>query len=126
MSETASDDVLAVNATFYATMREGDMRAMDRLWSEKREVSCTHPGRPSIFGRKAVMASWHAVFASGAPLEIHEVEAHVTVTGGVAVVLCIEVLGAWRLMASNVFVREGDVWRMINHQACEIVAAETP
>ena len=120
MSETETEAVLAANADFYEAMRTGDLAAMDRLWSRRRQVSCTHPGRPAIFGREAVMESWRIVLEVYEPPSIRPVAPHAIVTGTTALVLCREDLGRVELMASNAFVREDGEWRMINHQATDI------
>ena len=45
------------------------------------------------------------------------------VLGAVAYVICFEDLDGGYLVATNVFVREGSLWRMIHHQAGPTAAA---
>ena len=44
--------------------------------------------------------------------------------GEVAFVTCHEVLPSGRLAATNVFVREGDAWRLVHHQATPIARGQ--
>ncbi|MGF1447536.1 MAG: nuclear transport factor 2 family protein [Pikeienuella sp.] len=114
--------VLAVNQAFYLAMRQGDLAAMDALWSRAREVSCTHPGRPMLIGRVEIMDSWRAILGQGTAPEIRCVDPVACVFRGTAFVLCEErVMGA-RLLAINSFALEprGNIWRMIGHHASEL------
>ena len=120
MKTTEVDAVLAANAAFYQAMRAGDYRAMQRLWTRRRPVSCTHPGGPMIQGRTAVMASWRRILLSGRALPIRALEPSAVVTGLSALVLCRENLGRTQMMAANTFVHEAGGWRMLAHQAAEI------
>lgn len=116
---TDTDDVRVANEAFYRAMRERDLDAMDGLWSRERAVSCTHPSGPTIYGRNAVMASWRLILAHQPPA-IHPADERIILTGRTAMVLCRERIGHIEMMASNAWVREGDGWRMVNHQAAHI------
>ena len=120
MTTTEADAVLAANAAFYEAMRAGDYEAMERLWTRRRQVSCTHPGRPMIRGRVGVMASWRRILLRGRPVRIDPLDPVAVVTGGSALVLCREDLGGSQMMASNAFVREAEGWRILSHQAAKI------
>ena len=124
MSEIGTDAVLGANAAFYRAMRMGDLAAMARLWSERRPVSCAHPGGPVLFGRDAVIESWRAILHDTAPPPIVADAPRPVVTGPSALVLCVERIGAHRLMAVNTFLREDGRWRMIGHRAEELPSDE--
>jgi hypothetical protein len=114
--------VLAANDAFYKAMREGDYAAMERLWAERRTVTCTHPDWHMLMGREAVMESWRMILTEHEPPEIWPVDAQAIVTGSTAIVLCGERIGGFELVASNSFVREGRSWRLLNHQAAHAPA----
>jgi len=123
MSDIETEALLEANEAFYRAMRAADLAAMNALWSRTRRVSCTHPDGPSLFGREAVMESWRVIFASPDGVPIQAAESRAVVIGRTAMVLCREELGNRQLMASNVFVREGAGWHMVNHQATPIPRA---
>jgi len=116
---TDSAAVLDANEAFYRAMREADLDVMEALWARSRQVSCTHPSGPPIFGRDAVMASWRMILGHEPP-EVYPDEPQVIVTGRTAMVLCKERIGRFELMASNTWVREDGAWRMVSHQAAAI------
>lgn len=120
MTTTEANAVLAANAAFYQAMRDGDYEAMERLWTRRRPVSCTHPGRPMIQGRAAVMSSWRRILLRARPVRIEPCEPVAVVCGRSALVLCREDVGAGQMMASNTFVQEAGGWRMLSHQAAKI------
>lgn len=119
MTRSQVTAVLDANEAFYRAMRAGDLDAMDALWARGRQVSCTHPDGPAIFGRGAVMASWRMILRHQPP-EIHASEPQAIITGQSAMVLCREQIGPIELMASNAWVREDGAWRMVNHQAAQV------
>lgn len=121
----AKRQVLATNDAFYKAMREGDYAAMDRLWAERRTVTCTHPDWHMLIGRDAVMESWRVILTEHEPPAIWPVEVQAIVTGSTAMVLCTERIGSIELVASNGFVREGRNWRMLNHQSAHAPAEST-
>ena len=115
MSDT--DAVLFANEAFYQAFVDRDLQAMEAMWSHEVPVSCIHPGWAPLFGRDEVMTSWAAIVsAPGAP-DIRCRGARAQVYGETAFVVCFEQLGGDFLIATNVFVREGSVWRMVHHQA---------
>jgi hypothetical protein len=114
--------VLAANDAFYKAMREGDYAAMDRVWAETRRVTCTHPDWHMLIGRDAVMESWRVILTEHEPPAIWPAEPQAVVTGSTALVLCTERIGGIDLVAANAFVREGMLWRILNHQSAHVPA----
>lgn len=114
---TQQDAVLFANEAFYVSFNSQDMTAMADLWSSKVRVSCIHPGWPPLFGREEVLESWEGIFAGETPPQItcHGARAHVY--GEAATVLCYERIPESYLIATNVFIREGGLWKIVHHQA---------
>jgi len=115
MSDT--DAVLFANEAFYRAFADRDEEAMDDLWSTTAQVACLHPGWGPLFGRDDVMESWIAIIRNpdSPPLLYHDARAQVH--GDTACVICFEEIAGNFLVATNVFVREGRVWKIVHHQA---------
>ena len=119
---TDSDAVLAANLEFYRAFTTRDLVAMDALWAHEAPVTCVHPGWPAIAGRDAVMESWHSILANPDAPKIACYDERVMLYGDAALIVCEEELAGGTLIASNLFVRENDSWRIAHHQAGQLVA----
>jgi ketosteroid isomerase-like protein len=117
-------DVLEANEAFYRAFASHDAAAMDRVWAERHPVACIHPGWDVIDGRRDVLTSWQRIFDSEAAPDVSCSHAEARVIGDAAFVTCHEVLPGGRLAATNVFVREGSVWKIVHHQATIIAPGQ--
>jgi ketosteroid isomerase-like protein len=116
-------EILAANQAFYDAFRSEDALAMEALWAHRSPVACIHPGWAALLGRERVMSSWREIMASGAP-PIRCAAPRVQVLGDVAYVLCDEIVGGGRLVATNIFVREDGQWLLVHHHAGPVAASE--
>jgi len=105
------------NEAFYRAFASLDLELMADVWARETEVRCLHPGAHPILGRELVLASWREIFANSesGSISFHVREA--TMAGGLGIVCCFEVVNGHFGVATNLFVREGSLWRMIHHQA---------
>lgn len=114
-----SDEVAVrfANEAFYVAFASRDLDAMEAVWVRNVSVTCIHPGWNPLSGRDAVMDSWAAILNNrNAPdIECRNAKAHVL--GDRAYVICHEVLSEAFLVATNIFVRADDGWKMVHHQA---------
>ena len=111
------DDALASNEAFYRAFNQRDIDLMSALWAESDDVTCIHPGWNALEGRERVLDSWRAILGNPGQARIVTGGATVTVHSDVAVVLCRELVGGSPLIATNVFVREGEGWKLLHHQS---------
>jgi ketosteroid isomerase-like protein len=112
------DGVLEANRAFYRAFARRDIAALEELWANATPVACLHPGQAPLFERAAIMESWQAIFRNpGTPTEIRIVEDRVVVRGRMGIVICREVFSRAHLLATNMFVREGDAWKIAHHQS---------
>lgn len=118
-----SDEILAANQAFYEAFAAEDSERMDALWARRAPVTCVHPGWPALVGRVRVMASFRAILENGAP-PVRAQNPSVQELGEVAYVVCDERIGRGRLVATNVFVREDDEWRLVHHHAGQVADGE--
>lgn len=123
---TAEYAVLQANQSFYEAYSTGDMAAMERCWSTQQPVTCIHPGWQVLRGHDRVMASWRALMAGrhSPPQSCESV--HAIIIDQVAVVTCIERGSAGKLAATNIFVLEDGLWKMIHHQASHYTERTIP
>jgi len=111
------EEVTAANTEFYRAFGAGDFSAMDALWAHKSDVVCIHPGWPPVSGRANVMASWIGILSNPPEPAVQNAEECIYLMGEAAMVVCFETIGEMILTATNLFVREERVWRMVHHHA---------
>lgn len=114
-----SDDelVLKANEAFYAAFAQGDFPAMDTIWAKDSPVACIHPGWPPLQDRAKIMQSWQGILSNPPRPPIVALQPQVHLHGDAAIVICWEAIGTIHLVATNIFVLEAGVWRMVLHQS---------
>jgi predicted nuclease with RNAse H fold len=114
---TEKDKVLSANLEFYRAFTLRDVTAMEALWARTLPVSCVHPGWMALRDRDAVMASWRDILANPEAPRVMCHDEDAVLYGDFAIVTCEEALESNTLVATNIFAREDDAWRLIHHQA---------
>jgi uncharacterized protein (TIGR02246 family) len=132
-------DVAAVeqaNAEFYAAFEHGDLDAMARVWLDDPTTSCIHPGTEPLRGTSSITRSWALIMANVPYIQFFLTDVEVSVRGDVASVTCTEnVLAAdertapdsftgARAIATNVFVRADETWRLWIHHSSPVISGE--
>lgn len=139
------DAVEAANTALYDAFETGDIDLMGALWLDDGsldgidEVTCVHPGWAPVRGRGAVLRSWSMIMANTAYIQFVLTDVHVQVNGDVAVVTCGEniltgMTGAadtdsargfagGRAVATNIFRRTTDGWRVWVHHASPVLTS---
>ena len=112
-----AETVISANEAFYDAFAAADMEAMEAIWAQDAPVTCLHPGWPKLDGREAVLKSWRGILENPGRPRIECIHPSVSLYGDTAVVLCYETIESGCLLATNVFVREGEAWRMTHHHA---------
>jgi ketosteroid isomerase-like protein len=135
----AAADVAAVsaaNAELYAAIEAGDVDRLTAMWDLADDVVCVHPGWPAVRGRSRVLRSWAVIMANTAYIQFFATGVDVSVDGDVAIVTCEHGLLARsdesdmsfgetaRVVASNVFRRRPDGWRLWSHHASPVLGAD--
>jgi len=125
-----TSEVEAANAALYSAFETADVDAMQDVWDDvdPGALVCVHPGWPMLRGRSAVLRSWSAVMAGTEYIQFFLTDVHVTVVGDSAVVTCTEnVLTSAdvgenaSVVATNVFVRRPDGWRLQVHHGSPVL-----
>lgn len=119
---------------FYAAFNAFDAGQMGEVWASQHAVWCVHPTSPILHGRDAVMSSWKEIFSTPVPasMQLQISDHQVIETGDLAVRFVHENIHhgpGLRMLsvvqASNVFVREGQGWKMCSHHASAAPAQTT-
>lgn len=110
-------EVLAANEAFYQAFNQKDATLMGQVWAQSEQVTCIHPGWNVIHGRERVLDSWRSILANPDQPRIVTGGADVSFFGQIALVICRELVAGSPLVATNVFVREGDAWKLLHHQS---------
>jgi ketosteroid isomerase-like protein len=127
-------ELMAVTTAFYEAIETGDLDTMRDLWLEDPGTVCVHPGADPVRGSGPVGRSWAAVMAGTAYIQFILTDVEVSLQGvgtgtgtgapRVATVTCTEnvltgdervgtqVFGGARAVATNVYVRTDDGWRL--------------
>ena len=109
-------------AAFYEALEASDLEAMLEVWADDEEIVCVHPGGPRLAGYDQVRESFAQIFASGQRLKVH-VSNQVVLSGMMLAIHSVHenilVQGESRprapVVATNVYLRTGNGWRMILH-----------
>lgn len=120
-------------AQFYEALREADIDRLMAVWADDDEVVCVHPGGPRIVGPRAIRSAFEAIFAEGrihAQVErvrrVHTLDAAMhSVVERVSVVLEQGPRTAF-VLATNVYVKTTQGWRMVAHHASPGTGTEMP
>lgn len=126
LHEDSKASVLAANARFYNSFREGDLAAMQALWANGENTCVVHPGLAGISGYDLVMGSWEIVWADYEfPLQIELKDVQVHVRGDMGYVTCLELVktkgASWgKQFAINVFERIDNQWFICIHHASHV------
>jgi ketosteroid isomerase-like protein len=130
-----SQEVEDVNAAFYRCFEAGDLDGMQQIWLDDPEALCVHPGALPVRGTGAINRSWALIMANTPYIQFFLTDVEVSVRGDIASVTCTEnVLTAGevadaaftgaRAVATNVFCRTTEGWRLWIHHASPVLSSE--
>ena len=117
IEEDDREAIVATNRAFYAAFSRRDFEALAEMWATSVPVACVHPGQPAMLDRDTILRSWQAILRNPNAPKAGVSDEFLIVRGGLAIVICREILPAGHLIATNGFVREGDAWKMVHHHA---------
>jgi ketosteroid isomerase-like protein len=127
-------EVEAANTSFYTAFETADLDAMNDLWLDDPETLCVHPGALPVRGTPAISRSWALIMANTPYIQFFLTDVEVSVLSDVASVTCTEnvltadehtdpdAFGGAKAVATNVFVRTADGWRLWIHHASPVMS----
>jgi ketosteroid isomerase-like protein len=122
-----------VEAQFYEALQRADIERLMAVWSDDDEVFCVHPGGPRVIGHAAIRATFEAIFANGA-IPVRTEKFKRVESAGCAVHNLIESVDiqtaegagtAW-VIATNVYLKTAQGWRLVAHHASPGTSHELP
>ncbi|QHE83848.1 YybH family protein [Hydrogenophaga sp. BPS33] len=120
-------------AAFYDALQHADLERLMACWSDDDDVVCVHPGGPRLVGHAAIRAAFEALFANGS-VQAHAEKVHRLDAGDCRVHSVVErvtvmtddgVQQAW-VVATNVYVKTAQGWRLATHHASPGSRVEPP
>ena len=113
-----------VEAAFYEALQRGDIDALMACWADEDEVFCVHPGGPRLVGAVAIRGAFEQMFSNGAihatPARVRKVESLASAVHNVLErieVLTVEGPKHAFVLATNVYHKTAEGWRMVAHHA---------
>jgi uncharacterized protein (TIGR02246 family) len=121
----------AIEAQFYEALQTGDLEKLMACWADEDDIVCVHPGGPRLIGSASIRAAFEALFAHGTiaiqPVQVCKVESLTSAMHNVIerVALLATDDGAQEavVVATNVYQRTAQGWRMVAHHASPGTAA---
>jgi ketosteroid isomerase-like protein len=118
---TSPDDI---ELELYEAMRRGDIERLMAVWSDDDEICCVHPGGSRLVGVAAIRASFEAMFGNGTidaePHRVRRLESHSSAIHSVLERIRVATPEgeqfAW-VVATNVYLKSSQGWRLVAHHA---------
>ena len=111
-------------AAFYDALQRGDIELLIACWAEDDDIVCVQPGGPRLLGAGAIRAAFEAMFAHGTvrarPVQVHRVLALTSAVHSVVEqveVMLPDGLHQAAVLATNVYHKTPEGWRMVAHHA---------
>ncbi|HNU09855.1 MAG TPA: nuclear transport factor 2 family protein [Rubrivivax sp.] len=113
-----------VEAQFYEAMQQGDLSRLMATWSDDEEIVCVHPGGVRVVGPQAIRASFEPMLADGGvpvvPEQVRRLQGMGAAVHHLVERVTVQTPGGpaqLYVMATNVFVRTAQGWRLVAHHA---------
>jgi ketosteroid isomerase-like protein len=126
----SADDI---EAAFYEALQTADIEKLMACWADEDDIVCVHPGGPRLIGMGAIRAAFDAMFANGSirarPEGVRKIEWLASSVHNVRErieVLTEEGPREAYVIATNVYHKTAQGWRMVAHHASPGSQQEAP
>ena len=123
-SPPQTDTADEIEAAFYEALQTGDIERLMACWADEDEIVCVHPGGGRLVGASQIRASFEAMFANGTIAARPELVHRVDMLGACMHnlierldILTPEGPAQACVIATNVYARTAQGWRMVVHHA---------
>ena len=118
-------------SAFYEALQTGDIEKLMACWADEDDIVCVHPGSGRLLGALAIRASFEAMFANGS-IYANAEKVRVIESMGVSVRSVLERVEVMTeqgprhayVIATNVYQKTPQGWRMVAHHASPGTPAE--
>ena len=111
-------------AAFYEALQTADIDKLMACWADEDEVVCVHPGGPRVVGVGAIRAAFDNMFSNGSikatPLRVRKIESLASAVHNVLEKIQVMTEEGPReayVIATNVYHKTAQGWRMVAHHA---------
>ena len=126
----SADDI---EAAFYEALQSADIEKLVACWADEDDIVCVHPGGPRLIGMGAIRAAFDAMFSNGSirawPEGVRKIESLASSVHNVRErieVLTDEGPREAYVIATNVYHKTAQGWRMVAHHASPGSQQESP
>ena len=123
----SAKEAARANREFYRAFERLDFEAMRAVWLDDDSIQCVHPASERLVGRERVHASWAAIFRATDAIHFDLEDLSIEIVGDFAWASLIERIRPGKegeplseAVATNLFVRRDDGWKLILHHASPI------
>lgn len=123
----------AAESAFYAAFEARNLDTMMAVWANDDSIACIHPLAAPLNGRAAVAAGWHSMFEAAGQFRVQVEVAHEIRKASQVIRIVREHLTIGEetesrppILATNVYIKEADGWRMMLHHASPLQVGGTP
>ena len=113
-----------IEQQLYEALQAGDIERLMAIWSDDEDITCVHPGGPRVVGAAAIRAAFESIFSNGAvnahPEKVRRLQTHAcavhSVLEHIRVMTAEGPQSGW-VIATNVYVKGTQGWRLVAHHA---------
>lgn len=123
----------AAEAAFYSAFESRSLDDMMQVWADDAHIACIHPLAAPLDGRAAVAAGWQSMFEAAGQFSVQVELAHEIRESDRVVRIVREYLTIGReteprppILATNLYRRDADGWRMVLHHASPLQVGGNP
>jgi ketosteroid isomerase-like protein len=123
----------AAESAFYAAFEARSLDAMMAVWANADSIACIHPLAAPLNGRAAVAAGWRSMFEAAGQFRVQTESVHEMREADQVIRIVREYLIIGHeaeprppILATNVYHKEADGWRMVLHHASPLQVGGTP
>lgn len=117
----SADDI---EASFYEALQSGDLDKLMACWADEDSIVCVHPGGPRLIGVAAIRAAFEVMFSNSPipvwPQSLRKIESLTSMVHSVLERIDVLTDDGPRqayVIATNVYHRTPQGWRMVAHHA---------